>query len=333
MRLLSGSNLTRRAFLQTAALPLAAAACTRPPNQFAGLTPPSSSAVCLYDAPTYDANFAEIVAEGLRALGVNVAGRRVLLKPNLVEYEEGMAVNTHPAVIAGAALAIKRAGAARVVVAEGPGHRRDIEYLLTQSTLDRYLKDLNLEFVDLNHDDVVPVTLRTNFSGLGRLWLPATLMEAEIVVSMPKLKTHHWTGLTASMKNLFGVVPGAVYGWPKNLLHTHGIEHSILDLNATRPTHLTICDAVVGMEGDGPIMGHARRFGFVAMGTDAVAVDASCARVMGLEPSKVTYLEMASQFLGNAASNRIELRAEPLDRFQTRVALLEHLEHLRSLQS
>ena len=56
---------------------------------------------------------------------------------------------------------------------------------------------------------------------------------------MPKLKTHHWAGMTASMKNFFGVVPGAVYGWPKNILHVHGIHNSIVDLNATiRPAPL-----------------------------------------------------------------------------------------------
>ena len=63
--------------------------------------------------------------------------------------------------------------------------------------------------------------------------LPAELQQADLVVSMPKLKTHHWAGMTGSMKNLFGVVPGAVYGWPKNILHFRGIENSILDLAAT----------------------------------------------------------------------------------------------------
>ncbi len=65
------------------------------------------------------------------------------------------------------------------------------------------------------------------------------------------------------MKNLFGVVPGAVYGWPKNLLHMRGISNSILDLNGVVRPHLAIVDAVTAMEGDGPIMGRARTLGFV----------------------------------------------------------------------
>ena len=98
-----------------------------------------------------------------------------------------------------------------------------------------YLRDRRLTFVDLNHDDVAWTTLRSHFTGLDRIALPVELLRADFIVSMPKLKTHHWAVITAGMKNLFGVVPGAVYGWPKNVLHAHGIDNSILDLAATDP--------------------------------------------------------------------------------------------------
>jgi uncharacterized protein (DUF362 family) len=65
---------------------------------------------------------------------------------------------------------------------------------------------------------------------------------------MPKVKTHHWAGVTLSMKNLFGVVPGVAYGWPKNLLHWKGIDRSILDINAAVPAHFVIADGIIGME-------------------------------------------------------------------------------------
>ena len=70
--------------------------------------------------------------------------------------------------------------------------------------------------------------------------LPAELLQADFIVSMPKLKTHHWAVMTGSMKNLFGGVPGAVYGWPKNLLHFRGIDNSIVDLAATVRPHLAV---------------------------------------------------------------------------------------------
>ena len=80
--------------------------------------------------------------------------------------------------------------------------------------------------------------------GRDALLMPVEVLKSDLVVSMAKLKTHHWAGMTAAMKNLFGLVPGAVYGWPKNLLHYCGIDASILDLNATiRPT-FAIVDAI-----------------------------------------------------------------------------------------
>jgi uncharacterized protein (DUF362 family) len=216
-----------------------------------------------------------------------------------------------------------------VTVGEGPGHRRDVEYLLTSTGLADHLRELRVEFVDLNHDDVREVLLRSWFTGLRSLALPVSLLRADVVVSMPKVKTHHWAGLTCSMKNFFGVVPGAVYGWPKNLLHIRGIHASILDLVATVRPALTIVDGIVGMEGDGPIMGRARPLGFVAMGMDLPAVDATCARVIGIDPEKVTYLSAAGHFLGNIQADQIEQRGERLDRYRAEFDLIENLEELR----
>ena len=100
------------------------------------------SAVGLFPAADYAADFAEIIGRGLRELGIDVRGRHVLLKPNMVEYESNTAINTHPLVVAGAALALRSAGAADVVVGEGPGHRRDIEYLVTQTGLYDHLREI-----------------------------------------------------------------------------------------------------------------------------------------------------------------------------------------------
>jgi uncharacterized protein (DUF362 family) len=218
-------------------------------------------------------------------------------------------------VVVGAVVAFRRAGASSVVVGEGPGHRRDTEYLLTSTGLYDYLKDEKTRFVDLNEDDVRDVALRSRFTGLERLALPVELLASDFIVSMPKLKTHHWVGLTASMKNFFGAVPGAVYGWPKNILHVHGIESSILDLNATIRPHLSILDGVTAMEGDGPIMGQARHLGVLGMSRDLVALDATAARIIGLDPAKLRYLGEAGRFLGNVTEQRIEQRGEPVSRF------------------
>ena len=205
---------------------LLAAACRRPPYDVAGFPLPDSSAVALLPAADYATDFADLIYRGLTDFKLPLRGRRVLLKPNMVEYEQGTAINTHPLVIAGAAVACRRAGATEVVVGEGPGHRRDIEYLLSASGLGEHLHENAVRFVDLNVDDVKIVPLRSWFTGARELALPVELLKADVVISMPKLKTHSWAGMTCSMKNLFGVVPGAVYGWPKNVLHFQGITNT-----------------------------------------------------------------------------------------------------------
>ena len=310
----------------------AAAACRRGPRPYdpARFAHPSTSTIAILPASRYDLDLSDIVGRGLAMLKMDVRGKRVLLKPNLVEYAASRVINTDPALVAGAAQAMLRAGAASVVVAEGPGHRRDIEYLVTATGLHDYLRDVGVRFVDLNHDDVRAVSLGSRFTELTELQLPVELLQADLVVSMPKLKTHHWAGMTGSMKNFFGVVPGAVYGWPKNILHWRGIDNSIVDLVATIRPGLAIVDGIIGMEGDGPIMGTARAVGCVIMGQDPVAVDASCARVMGLQPERMTFLQMAQEFLGNLDSGRIEQRGEPLERFRTSFAVVSQHDGLKA---
>lgn len=326
------NRISRRAFLGVPIAAAVAGACRgRPagpyrPQDFAL---PARSPVALFAVGGYTRDIADVIGRGLRELGIDASGRSVLLKPNLVEFEAGEAINTHPMVVAGAVDAFARAGAREIVVAEGPGHRRDVEYLLTATGLFPLLRELRVRFVDLNHDDVRTVRLRSWFTGLESLSLPASVLAADLFVTLPKLKTHHWAGLTCSMKNLFGIVPGAVYGWPKNLLHFRGIPNSILDINATVRPALSIVDGIVGMEGDGPIMGTARPAGFIAMGADVVAVDATCARVMGIDPVKVSYLEAAGQYLGNLDARYIDQRGESPDRFRQPFALIESMQHLR----
>ena len=287
------------------------------------------SRVVVSRADSYESPLVERIVEGVRLCGVSVAGRSVLLKPNLVEFDPQGVVNTDPRVVAAAIEAFRRLDAREVTVAEGPGHRRDNEYLLRASGLQSVLDQHRARYVDLNSDDVSALSLPSRFTSLGRLYFPQTVLKADLVVSMPKLKTHHWAGVTLSMKNLFGVIPGSVYGWPKNILHMHGIARSILDLTATVRPQLTVVDAVTAMEGDGPIMGKPRPLGFIAMGADLPAVDATCARVIGLDPLKLAYLEPASHYLGNIDERRIDQRGESLARYITQFDLVPSLQYLR----
>jgi len=320
---------TRRELL--AALPAAvmAASCRQAPYDRSAFAVAGASEVALLPASEYGHGAVEAVRRGIEMLRPDVRGRRVLLKPNLVEYESGTVINTNPLVVAGAIEAFRRAGAREVVVGEGPGHRRDTEFLLAASGLADYLRELRVPFIDLNLDDVQSVTLRSRFMRRAQLMLPVEVLKSDFVVSMAKLKTHHWAGMTAAMKNLFGLVPGAVYGWPKNFLHIQGIDSSILDINATVRPSFAIVDAVVAMEGDGPIMGKPRKCGFLAMGPDLVAVDSTCAGIMGFDPERIPYLRDASRFLGNADPARINQRGEHPARFTASFDVIDRLKPLQ----
>lgn len=286
-------------------------------------------------AASYDANLVSIIADALGELGIDrrdVHGKRVLLKPNLVETALGhLHINTHPAMVVAAAEVFRRLDAGDVIVAEGPGHRRDSLLVLDESGMGDALDDAGLEFSDLNHDSVAPVANAGGWTKLDRLFLPATVLSADIVVSMPKLKTHHWAGVTCSMKNFFGVMPGIVYGWPKNVLHFAGIPQSILDINATVRPSLAIVDGIVGMEGDGPIMGTPKPVGAVIVGRNLPAVDATCTRLMGLNPLHVEYLAAASGRLGPIHEHNITQRGEAVASMRTSFEVLDE-PHLAGLK-
>lgn len=294
------------------------------------------SEVFIAPAESYDVNLEWRLREGLIELGVRaprVAGKTVLLKPNLVEpSRESPHVNTHPALVCAAAEVFRSLGAREVLVAEGQGHCRDSDWVLDESGLGRALAEAKLSFVDLNHDELTFMPNRLRFSRLGRLCLPEALRRADIIVSMPKLKTHHWVGVTLSMKNLFGVMPGLYYGWPKNALHYAGIAESILDITATVRPHLAIADGIVGMEGDGPIMGSARSLGAIVMGTNLPAVDATAARLMGIDPWRVSYLAAASGRLGPIAERHIAQRGDSIGSLSRPFALIEPFERALRLR-
>jgi len=272
--------------------------------------------VFIAKASTYEIDLVPIIEAGLGELGLSSSwtrGRSVLLKPNLVEpCSESPHINTHPAVVRAAAEVFRRWNAREVIVAEGPGHYRDAQLVLDQSGLGDMLDHTRLEFIDLNHDDVSLVPNRFRATSLHELALPDTLKRADLIVSLPKMKTHHWAGVTLSLKNFFGVMPGVVYGWPKNVLHHAGIGRSIVDIAATVRPHLAIVDGIIGMEGDGPIMGTARHAGVLVMGTNLPAVDATCARLMKINPWHIEYLAMTSGRLGPIAEQHIQQRGETI---------------------
>jgi uncharacterized protein (DUF362 family) len=225
---------------------------------------------------------------------VNAHQKNIVLKPNLVEFSPDAPINTNPIFVAAVVEAFQSLGAASVRIAEGPGHRRMTLDMAEAAGFFSAIPRFEHRFTDLNLDEVTKVSFRQPFSTMSSIYLANTALACDLLVSLPKMKTHHWAGATLSMKNLFGVVPGGVYGWPKNVLHWAGIDESVADLHFAFPSQFCLVDAIDAMEGNGPILGTRKHMGLVVGGSHPPSVDATCSEIMRINPKKVGYLNLAS---------------------------------------
>jgi len=295
----------------------------KPPKLADG--PAGKSPVAIIRARTYSDDLVSRMLQGIHECGLDVRDKRILLKPNLVEFDPETVINTDATVIAAAVETFHRLGAREVLIGEGPGHRRDTLDMADDAKYRVTIPKFEALFTDLNRDDVSPVH---GFANEPEFYFANTVLSADLIVSLAKMKTHHWAGATLSMKNLFGLVPGSVYGWPKNKLHYIGISESIVALNRTFRNTFAIVDGIVGMEGNGPIQGTPKPAGVLVMGRDLVAVDATCCRIMGIDPEKVTYMRMAAE-LGHVHPERIDQRGETVASVRTNFALMKEYRDLR----
>jgi uncharacterized protein (DUF362 family) len=284
------TKITRRQLLAGTAGSLFLQSCAR--QQAANVPNPNAPKplVAVVRAAAYTQELYDTVRRILVDQRLNVKGKRVVLKPNLVEFDRNTAINTHPMLVHATLEAFKSLGAADVRIAEGPGHRRNTLDLADAAGYFDTVPGFEDLFTDLNTDEISRHSLRQPFSKLRDIYLPNTILGADLIVSMPKMKTHHWVGATLSMKNFFGIIPGGVYGWPKNVLHWSGINECIVDLSRVPGRTFAIADGIVGMEGNGPIQGTPKHCGVIVAGRVLEAVDATCSRIMGIDPNKVVYL-------------------------------------------
>jgi uncharacterized protein (DUF362 family) len=221
-----------------------------------------------------------------------------------------------------------RALGAEVSIGEGPGHRRNTLDMAEAAGYFQTIPRFKEIFTDLNVNRVAEVRLAHPHSRLRSIYLAQPALSCDLLVSMPKMKTHHWVGATLSMKNLFGTVPGGVYGWPKNILHWAGISECVADLYQALPRHFAIVDGIVGMQGNGPIQGAAKRAGVVVAGRNLAAVDAACCQIMSIDPRRIEYLKLATGDVGELLGS-IRQIGEKVETVRTRFDLLPEWSGIR----
>jgi uncharacterized protein (DUF362 family) len=236
-------------------------------------------------------------------------GDQVLLKPNLVvpaHYTTGATPNLH---LMRALLRLAReAGASRVVIGEGSAIGQDTEKAFDAAGLRELALDERARLVDFKKDEWVRQPVPGGRE-LRRIRLPRTLLDSDVVVNVPVMKTHDAFPATLGLKNMKGVVPDR----DKKRFHRRALAGCIVDLNRVAMPDLTVIDGTVCMEGPGPVRGETVDLGVIVASRDTVAADAVACEVMGIDPASVEYVRLAAeQGLGCADLSEMSVLGEEI---------------------
>ncbi|MGB9700766.1 MAG: DUF362 domain-containing protein [Thermodesulfobacteriota bacterium] len=237
-------------------------------------------------------------------------GMKVLLNPSWVapptETEKGCI--TQPEVVRAVADIIKGMGA-RPIIAESSAVGVDSEKIIEESGYKK-LREAGYEVIDLKKTAkvMIPVPNGKVFSEIESYRL---VQEADVIISLPKMKTHDQTEITCAIKKLKGLLSDRY----KRLMHQEGLFGGVVDLLAALKPKLAIVDAIYCQEGLGPVFGRPVEMDLIIAGKDLVAVDAVCGRIMGFEPEEIPLtVEAAKRGVGTYQKEKIEILGEPIEK-------------------
>lgn len=291
------------------------------------------SKVSIVKCRTY--NFSEVesaLGQAINLLGgINSfvkPGQKVLLKPNLLSArlpEEG--VDTHPELIRAVIRLVKEAKAVPMVGDSSGGFYQLSEEVYTKSGVKKVCQEEGAELVKFNK-----VSIKNNVP------LASYVVECDVLISIPKFKTHTLTTITGGVKNLFGAVPGLSKAeYHKRAPDPRKFASIIVDIYSQVKPHLSVMDGIVAMEGDGPAGKDLRNLGLIIASDDAVSMDAVMAKIVGLEPFKVRTTFLAhTRGIGVGDLNNIKIIGEKLEGIIIKDFKLPHssiLYHLPSFLS
>jgi uncharacterized protein (DUF362 family)/streptogramin lyase len=280
----------------------------------------------------------------------------VVIKVNIVELKpRGSGVITDCRVVKALVKIVHEiVPEARITIAEGSGEwippdRADIKATVPRAKLgdgfevagyrallrDEDLAGISLDIVDLNFDEAVEVTVPDEWYAREKYYIPSTILECDVLISVPVLKVHDGVGMTNAMKNFVGIAPGMIYGWAKMLGYPPGsgnpgiphtpeiLDETIVDLTSLSDVDFTVVDAIIAMErfkteGWGGA-GKAVRMNTIVASADIVAADAVSARLMGFNPDDIEYLTLAAyKGLGQCDLETIKVNGNPIEQVARR---------------
>ncbi|MFW6080471.1 MAG: DUF362 domain-containing protein [Desulfosalsimonas sp.] len=235
----------------------------------------------------------EAVDRAFEMFPVDMTGKKVLIKPNVLRSAgPGEGITTHPAVMSAVVEKVASANPASIVVGDNPGLH---DYGANQESFNKTgLMEAAGGYYQNIGDDPVPVSFNPEF--MSTVSVSRAVLDADVIISLPKFKTHGLTVITGALKNSYGIMPGAIKAKLHKAAGSPERFHELLvDVFLLRVPDLFIVDAVVGMEGNGPASPDLRDVGCIIAGDNAVAVDAVIARMMGLDPGRLRFLQYAKQ--------------------------------------
>ncbi len=238
-------------------------------------------------------------------------GQTVLIKPNqTVFYSAEEGCTTDPLVVGAAIRLAKEAGAARVQVAESSGGFFSSLECMKITGMAAVAKREGAELVDLGSDDLPNRTIAIpGGEVIQTVPLPAPLLDADVIINVPKAKNHHIEPISGALKNWVGVVN---QNWR---LYNHGDDDMIgrfMDIMSVSRPALCVVDALIAGEGDGPIANHPRWCGCILASTDPVATDVTIARLLGQDWTRLCFAREAER-RGLGVREPIEYRGVPLE--------------------
>ncbi|RQW05946.1 MAG: DUF362 domain-containing protein [Calditrichaeota bacterium] len=220
-----------------------------------------------------------------------VKGKTVLLKPNLLyPVPPEKAVTTHPSIVEAVIRIVQERGAAVVKVGDSPGVA-STDNAGRKSGVKDVVLAMEAEWVDFSE----PTLIEYKDGLTQKQFYPAKVVaESDIIISIPKLKTHEMMYFTGAMKNLFGTIPGLNKSrFHFNFPDKENFASMIVDLNGALNADYAVMDAIVGMEGPGPGSGYPKHLGFVAASSNLLALDAACASIVGYDPEEIPIFQEA----------------------------------------
>jgi uncharacterized protein (DUF362 family)/Pyruvate/2-oxoacid:ferredoxin oxidoreductase delta subunit len=238
--------------------------------------------------------------------------QKVLVKPNLLSAKDpSRAITTHPAVVQVVTEEVQKLGAVPLLGDSPGGVDRGIRRVWENTKLAEVASQTGAKLLAFESEGVYPKT-----TGEGKTYYIAKpVLDADVVISLAKLKTHTLTLMTCAVKNMFGSIPGFRKGeYHKQAPKPKDFARVVVDIFSLTQPQLTLVDAIVCMDGDGPSAGDPRYAGLLLTSSDAVALDMVAAKIMGFKDREIDTTTVAQKRnLGAKSFEQIEIRGENLD--------------------